>query len=388
MTQPLPRLLLISPVSPLSTAAGSEQRSHLLLQALAALGEVDIIHLSEAASLDVAAVEDWSADFSGIAGRGRLLTVQAPAHRLPWQRFHPQPALRKRIEAALGRSLGSYALVVGRYLWPLCQLDAPALPRTLVDLDDWRYRTAPGAPSSWADWSARLRKAYASRLAQSTLSRFSAAFAVSELDAAELAGALPVTRLPNVPIRIPEQVQPVPAGGHCLFVGSLWYRPNVQAIEWLLSQVWPKVQARRPQAQLLIVGAAAPELRQRWSELPGVSAPGFVDDLDQAYAQSSLVLAPVFSGGGSNIKVLEALAHGRPCLVTPLAEGPFSPYLQPGLHLGIAFKPEHYASEILQALEAPRREQASAGRQQVIEHFSAGLFIDIARETARRLLPS
>ena len=56
-----------------------------------------------------------------------------------------------------------------------------------------------------------------------------------------------------------------------------------------------------------MIGAASPEIRSRWEKNAGVTAPGFVDNLDAVYGAAALVIVPIHVGGGSNIKVLEAL---------------------------------------------------------------------------------
>lgn len=110
-------------------------------------------------------------------------------------------------------------------------------------------------------------------------------------------------------IRMPEAPAAPSAGSTLLAVGSWWYGPNRHGMRHFLQQDWPRIRAEVPEARLLVVGKGGSEL----SAAPpaGVEVLGFVDDLDALYAESALVLAPARSGGGSQLKVVGALAHER-----------------------------------------------------------------------------
>jgi len=98
------------------------------------------------------------------------------------------------------------------------------------------------------------------------------------------------------------------------FLGSLDYRPNQEAALWLAEQL------RLPSAQLHIAGSRAPEwLRAR---LRGVNFHGEVDDANAFIRDMRVMLAPIFSGGGMRIKILAAMAAGKPVVSTTIgAEG-------------------------------------------------------------------
>jgi glycosyltransferase involved in cell wall biosynthesis len=347
------RILLVTPADPYAGASGAEQRSALLLRALGAHGEVDAVQLTAGRTLEVTT--------ESVQGR-RLVKATTPAHPLPWRRFQPNVELTRRLEQALGQPLSGYRLVVGRYMWPSCQLALPAGSASIVDLDDWRYRYAPQAPWSQTAVKERIGKVLAHALAARQLRRFSAAWAASGRDLREIEREVQAALLPNIVKQMPDQVTPVPTGGTALVVGSMWYRPNAEGVQWLLSKVWPAVRLQQPQARLLIVGAVGKLVRDVWERVPGVQAPGFVEDLDQAYAQASVVVAPIFSGGGTNIKVLEAMAHGRPCLTTHFVCDGLAGLAAEGRHLLAADHPQKFASLLASALADPPALQPLADR--------------------------
>jgi len=107
----------------------------------------------------------------------------------------------------------------------------------------------------------------------------------------------------------------VPAPGNAdtlLFVGSNT-APNVHGLAWFLSDVWPRVRAQRPDSRLLVAGRVAEAI----IELPaGVEMLGLVDDLKPLYIRAGIVISPLRQGSGLKIKLIEAIAMGKACVVT------------------------------------------------------------------------
>ncbi|HEY8769737.1 MAG TPA: glycosyltransferase family 4 protein [Thermoleophilaceae bacterium] len=114
-----------------------------------------------------------------------------------------------------------------------------------------------------------------------------------------------------------------PEGDEVLFFGQLRYAPNREGLTRLLREVWPIVLANRPTARLRIAGPGsdAPGVRALVEGAEGVELIGFVPDLKAELARNRLVVAPLWSGGGTRLKVLEALAAARPVVGTPFAVG-------------------------------------------------------------------
>jgi glycosyltransferase involved in cell wall biosynthesis len=351
------RILLVTPVSPANVSSGSGQRTALMLEALESCGSVDVVHLMPGAVLKVgAAVQD-----PALAGGGRMLEAVAPEKAL-LGRYRPQPALSRAVEGSLGCALSDYDVIVGRYAWGICQLDIPAGVRVVADLDDFKYRYGPQAPLNLETLKERLRKWMAHTLMRRQLPRFDSVFFVSPLDQCEQP-QVKSTLLPNIPFSMP-RTPPVRSEvtKKVLFVGSLWYRPNAEGIDWLLRHVWPHVRREVPKATLVLVGAAPAITREAWAAHPGVEAPGFVDDLAQTYAEAGLVVVPIHSGGGTNIKVLEALAHACPCLVSFFTHRAFAEKLHPGRHLLVASSVKAFQERMIECLDGDREKAAAIGQ--------------------------
>ena len=114
-----------------------------------------------------------------------------------------------------------------------------------------------------------------------------------------------------------------------LMVGSLWYRPNLDAAERFIFECWPEIRRSVPDARFRVVGGAGieePRVRA-WSRIPGVECPGFVDDLAAEYRRARLTVMPIRSGGGTQIKALESLSHGRAPVVSRFVAQGFAPNL-------------------------------------------------------------
>ncbi len=385
-----PRLLFVTPVSPFNASSGAAQRSRLLLQAIQEDCDIDVLELHEGSALNIRqhALGELTTAIDGKGAITKHVIATVPASRNPLLRFEPQVGLKAPLEAALDRPFDSYALTVGRYLWPISQLPLPLGSRTLGDWDDWRYRVQGGATYRPAQVVQRVRKALAHRLSRQAVGRFTAAFSVSSQDHQELTALLPVTALPNAHPHAVADLGPTPHGSRLLFVGAMWYGPNAEAMDWFLRRVWPLVRSNRPDAELLIAGAASPSALAAWASHPGVEAPGFVTDLSACYQNSSLVLLPMLRGGGTNIKLLEAMAHRRPCLVSPLVAAAFADRLQADRHFLVAMTPEEFADAALEALRNPQALQAMTDRawEAVHLHYSPQQFLARARQAVQELI--
>ena len=107
-----------------------------------------------------------------------------------------------------------------------------------------------------------------------------------------------------------------------LFIGSYGYLPNIQAANYLIEEVFPKVKQKVPNAKLIVAGGSPEQIPAYQNNPQDVEFTGFVDDLTALYARSRVICCPVFSGSGTRLKLLEAGAYGKPIVSTTLgAEG-------------------------------------------------------------------
>lgn len=112
------------------------------------------------------------------------------------------------------------------------------------------------------------------------------------------------------------------AGLQLVFVGSMDYFPNVDAAVSFVNGVWPRLRERLPDARLAIVGARPTTEVQALSATEGVTVTGTVPDVRPYYADALAAVVPLRTGGGTRLKILEAMAAGVPVISTELgAEG-------------------------------------------------------------------
>lgn len=102
-------------------------------------------------------------------------------------------------------------------------------------------------------------------------------------------------------------------------LGSMSYAPNVRSVNWFGTRVWPRVRAMLPDARWLIVGRQPTRSVRRWARRPGVVVTGFVDDVLPQLAAMRVFACSPREQIGVQTKLIEALAAGRPAVVTPQA---------------------------------------------------------------------
>lgn len=161
-----------------------------------------------------------------------------------------------------------------------------------------------------------------------------------------------------------------PEANSVLFMGSLDWQPNRDALLYLADQIWPLVRAANPLASLNVVGRQpAPRLRERVEGIPGVQWVGEVPDIRPWVARANMVLVPLRIGGGSRIKILESLAMGKTIVTTSVgAEGL---EVVNGRHCRIANEPAEFARAIVELLQQPEvcRALGENGRRLVVERY-------------------
>lgn len=109
-----------------------------------------------------------------------------------------------------------------------------------------------------------------------------------------------------------------PENSTVLFVGNFKWLPNKDAAFFLTQEIWPKILSLIPKAQLLIIGRNPTKEIKKLEAVKGVKVKGEVEDIREAFAKASVLLAPIRNGRGTKYKVLEAMAMGTPVVTTPL----------------------------------------------------------------------
>jgi len=169
----------------------------------------------------------------------------------------------------------------------------------------------------------------------------------------------------------PRETDPPPDGATVMFFGINDYYPNTDGILFLLREIWPRIASRHPRARLKIVGPRPTrEILAHRSDR--IEVTGRVDDLRLHMASAAVTVVPLRLGGGTRLKVLEAMAMGKPIVSTVIgAEGIAAVHEQ---HLLLADEPPQFAAAVGRILDDPDlgARLGRQGRALVTERYSWG----------------
>lgn len=205
-------------------------------------------------------------------------------------------------------------------------------PRVICDwhnieselMQRYSERESSRARRSYASRTARLMREFESR----ALREFDAHIAVSQRDAEQLRRLNPDARIfviengVDTAFYSDESVRHESLARRIVFVGSMDYHANIEGAVRFASEVWPRLRQLRPELIFTIVGKdPAPEVRAL-AQTTGIEVTGTVADVRPFYREAIAAVVPLNVGGGSRLKILEAMAAGVPVVSTTLgAEG-------------------------------------------------------------------
>lgn len=215
--------------------------------------------------------------------------------------------------------------------------------------------------------------------------RASLTIAVSEVDRARLAANAPGAVVRSVPTGVDTSFftrngsREAPAS--LVFTGSMDWYPNEEAALHFVSAVLPRIRREVPEASLTIVGRNPTS--RLWAAMAeaGVRLTGTVDDVRPYVAEAAVCVVPLRVGGGTRLKIFEALAMGKAVVST--AVGAEGLPLVPGQHYLRADEPDDFARAVVSLLRDPARRQAlgAAGHRLVKERYS---WTQVAKEFEAR----
>lgn len=171
-----------------------------------------------------------------------------------------------------------------------------------------------------------------------------------------------------------------------VFTGAMHYPPNVDAALWFCERIWPQLRRRVPDLRFEIVGRDPDPRVAALGEMPGVVVTGSVPDIRPYLARARCVVVPLRSGGGTRLKILEAMAMARPVVSTALgAEGLA---IEPGHDILIADETDDFVERVLDLLGSTETAAllGQAGRQLVENHYDWGRCLEGLDRLYDRLL--
>ena len=328
------RILFLSPRQCWPPRSGAKLREYYFLRALAGESELDYVYLAEPGAEPLTRTDlPFCRTVTAApkpASYGPLQLVRGLVGR--W----PLPILNYTsgaMHAAVERHAGSYDIVHfdSIHMFPYETAVTPAAARFY----DWhniesesmrRYSETVGSP--FRSWYGKITVRKLAALESHILKTAHGHVVCSEREREQLQRLHPQARIavvangvdvsyfsgdnPQVSVREPRFV----------FVGAMNYFPNADAAAWFVRQVWPEVRKRIPGAQLNIVGASPGPAVRALSAAEGIVVTGTVPDVRPYYQDALAAIVPLRTGGGTRLKILEAMAAGVPVISTALgAEG-------------------------------------------------------------------
>lgn len=388
---------------------GFKRRAGMVLQALAELGEVDV----------VMALPDHypTVPCPPTIDPARVTVLSVPRPSKPKAIFNwltgPLPlsmtsvtwgAAAPELERKLEANQYDVVWVLAGTAWPLVSEAVARFPKTrfVIDLDDLedekiRHRKAT------TSWNLRSPRSTVFRLVDTLdLRRWEtlhqqiakSAHAITVCSADDTAklnaryGIATVHPVPNgyaAPDRMQTDADVDRLNPILLFVGDLTYRPNEEAARFLCEQVLPLVRKAHPTARVRLVGpqgSTGPALATQ----PGVECVGVVESIEMELLNASASCAPLLSGGGTRIKIIEAYAYGVPVVATTIgAEGLGA---TPGVELLIGDTTEDFAAQCNSLISTPSVGAALriAARESFDRSFTARSVRDAEEQVLQSIL--
>jgi glycosyltransferase involved in cell wall biosynthesis len=162
-----------------------------------------------------------------------------------------------------------------------------------------------------------------------------------------------------------------PGGTRLLFCGRLDQLANKGAITFFFNSIWSQLSDRVKEIEIDVVGKNPPAwLRELSQRDPRVHVPGFVDDVRPYFQKATIFVCPITNGGGTRLKILDALAMGMPIVSTTFAASGLS--LSHGKHVLLADTSADFVSAIMQLLtsQSMREDLSMSGREFVSSTYS------------------
>ena len=363
------KILFITPFNPLDRSAGGAVRSGVMLETLRQLGEVKTLVASQGEV--------------PVTGRERENDITIlpfySVYRLPlkWTLFIVFSTFvrslgwgfpgKRQIEKSLGVSSDDYDVIVVRYLWCAVKLGVWKLGKCIVDVDDSPVAHAnTNLLPRMSGWSRPfVRSIYVSWL-YLICRQVSGLLVANSNDVKTLRKVNEnVAYFPNNSPSPGADYRIRPSSRYLLSVGCMAFAPNFQGIDKFLEEEWPAIRARHPELVFKVAGRLpSEEYQAKWRSVDGVEVLGFVDDLAGLYAGCLLAVVPLWAGGGTSVKTIEAVKYGCKVVATPVGARGFDEAQRTALRIDVARERGEFVP-LLERWMAKSEEERLAARREI-----------------------
>ncbi|PTE10600.1 family 2 glycosyl transferase [Mesorhizobium helmanticense] len=306
--------------------SGADLRNHGNAVAAAELGSVCLVSIRP--QPDPSKPADTRIRTAALTLAGEARTASIGWWRTGAEKRISRAAL-KRLEAIIRAFEPDSIVVEGIALFKLLRPLRPLAGQLILDMHNVESDLA--GQLQGADTTRSTPAAYGvRRLERKALGIVDRAWVCSRLDHDKLAALsrreVPIDIVPNgiprfedIAVDLPAEAAMSESFPVILFIGHLGYQPNIDAAGRLARAILPRIQERLPMARLVLAGRYPKPAVKALSGLQGVDLVENPDDLRPLLARAHLSIIPLSAGGGTRIKILEAMAWGIPVIATPLA---------------------------------------------------------------------
>jgi len=392
-------ILVLAPYPPYPPRFGGASRMYHLIRVLAREHRLTLLcFASPAQAAELAPLRELCAAVHTVehppaARWKRLYQLRSLVGRAYCEYLHASARMRAALASLLARrrfdvvqvEFGDFA---GYYSLPdtvLRVLDEHNVEYRLFERT-WRLETSPLRRLYYRQEARKLR-----RDELRACRRADAILTTSDVDRAVLAPhveGIPIRVVPNgvdttffTPGTTPEEP------GRLVFTGAIDYQPNTDGVLYFHAEIWPRIRRMAPGVTLAVVGKDPPTAVRALAG-GGITVTGTVPDVRPWMQSASVFVVPLRVGGGTRLKILEAMASGRAVVSTSL--GCEGLDVTPGADILIADTPAAFAEAVVRCLRDPAlragltaRARALVERRYRWESIGAGLS-DFYRELSGR----
>lgn len=381
------KILFICSNSPFEHSYGAQQRTNLLFNTLCDVATVDVICFTNDAYPSMLPPKNCEIKYFGELPFNHESGLKRRFNKLVnlLNSFSPYSVYAKNSFATKMTNnliqFNHYDYIVVRYIHNAYSCGLAYNKDIIVDVDDLPEQTLLSYLNSInASNLKRLQYNFYAKRAKYHTNAFLKKIKHSFFPNEEQCQGLNASYLPNIPYPTQNLAKQNPfefKKDIVLFIGLMSHTPNFLGVDSFISNIWPIVTKSNPNAIFRIIGKGlTDEQIEKWELVEGVQVVGFVENLQEEYNRSKVVVVPIYHGAGTNIKVLEAMYMRKTCVISSIALRGLSSYLIDNQNILIAKDNIDFASKITKSIINDTLNQSIANQayETIEKYFSLTTF--------------